>query len=240
MAADKARAGAGVEWFKGGWEIFKTNGLVWVLITLVLFVVAMALQFVPVIGGIAFMVILPVLISAMFRIAAGDEPPEIGSLLRAFQDARRRTPLMLLGLILFAVSLGLSLTVGLALFGPMADLVVPGAELDPQVLIDHLFRPANLVVLLVLILVQLVVGFGFLFAVGLVTFDGAAPVTAFGDGLKGAFSNLLPLIVFGVIYTVLAIVAAIPFGLGFLVLVPVTMLAGYRAYRDLFGAQITA
>ena len=91
-----------------------------------------------------------------------------------------------------------------------------------------------------MLLVQLIVGFGFLFAVGLVTLDGAKPTTAFIDGVKTAFANLVPLIVFGVVYALLAIVAAIPFGLGFIVLVPVTLLAGYRAYRDLFGGQIAA
>jgi uncharacterized membrane protein len=45
----------------------------------------------------------------------------------------------------------------------------------------------------------------------------------------------LPLLVFGLVYLVLAVVAAIPFGLGFLILFPVTICALYASYREVFG-----
>jgi uncharacterized membrane protein len=46
--------------------------------------------------------------------------------------------------------------------------------------------------------------------------------------------NMLPFLVFGLIYIVLAVVAAIPFGLGFLILGPVTVCAIYASYREIF------
>jgi uncharacterized membrane protein len=46
---------------------------------------------------------------------------------------------------------------------------------------------------------------------------------------------MLPFLVYGVVYVVAAIVASIPFGLGWIVLLPVLMLTVYVSYRDIYG-----
>ncbi len=48
--------------------------------------------------------------------------------------------------------------------------------------------------------------------------------------------NIVPFLVYGVVIMVLSIVAAKPFGLGFLVLGPVVIASIYTAYRDIFFA----
>jgi uncharacterized membrane protein len=48
---------------------------------------------------------------------------------------------------------------------------------------------------------------------------------------------MLPLLVFGLVYLVLAVAAVIPLGLGFLVLGPVTVCAVYASYREIFGGS---
>lgn len=240
MTSEKTRAGAGVDWFKEGWRIFRENALVWALIAVVLIAIAMASNFIPVLGGIALMVVLPVMLGGIFRLAAGEAPMEVAGVFAVFGDPPRRTALMMLGLIMFAVSLVISLTLGLAVLGPLLDFSDPEAVPDLESFMDSFLNPTQFVLLLVLSVVQLVVGFGFLFAVGLVTFRDARPVEAFVDGVKTAFNNLLPLFVFGVIYAALSILAIITLGLGFLVLLPVTLLGGYCAYRDLYGGSIAA
>jgi uncharacterized membrane protein len=233
-------AGAGVEWFKCGWEVFRENALAWVVNTVVLFVLAMLAGFVPVIGQALLMVATPLLLSGIFRMAAGGQAVEVGGLFYAFQDASKRAPLVILGLVVFAVSVVLSLTLGLAVFGSIADSVVPGAEPDIERLSAALLTPVNLILLLVMIVIQLLVGFGFFFAVGLVTFRDEQPVAAFVTGVKASLSHIVPLVIFGLIYAFLAVIAAIPLGLGFLVLLPVTLIAGYCAYRDVLGGKLVA
>jgi len=46
----------------------------------------------------------------------------------------------------------------------------------------------------------------------------------------------VPFLVYGVLYLVAAIVASIPFGLGWILLVPVLMLTMYVSYKDIFGS----
>ena len=59
-----------------------------------------------------------------------------------------------------------------------------------------------------------------------------------GDAMKGSVTgslkNILPALVFGVCFFLLAILATIPLALGWLVLGPVLLASIYTGYRDIF------
>jgi uncharacterized membrane protein len=50
----------------------------------------------------------------------------------------------------------------------------------------------------------------------------------------GCLRNVVPFLVYGAIGIVLAILATIPFGLGWFVLAPVTIATVYASYCDIF------
>ena len=62
-----------------------------------------------------------------------------------------------------------------------------------------------------------------------------------GEALKASFSacakNVLAFLVYGVVVVTLLFFAALPAGLGLLVLVPVIAGSTYAAYRDVFVAN---
>jgi uncharacterized membrane protein len=72
------------------------------------------------------------------------------------------------------------------------------------------------------------------FAPALVVFRNVVPLDAMKSSFNVCLKNLVPFLVYGVILFVLAVVAAIPFGLGFLVLMPVLIGAQYASYVDLY------
>ena len=72
------------------------------------------------------------------------------------------------------------------------------------------------------------------FAPALVFFNGMAPVDALKASFSACAANWLVFLVYGVILLVLSFFAALPVGLGFLVLVPVMVGALYASYRDIF------
>jgi len=74
----------------------------------------------------------------------------------------------------------------------------------------------------------------------LVMLGGQNAWPAAQDSVAACWINVLPLLVFGLIYLVLAVVAAIPLLLGFLVLGPVTVCAVYASYEEVFGAAPSA
>ncbi len=77
----------------------------------------------------------------------------------------------------------------------------------------------------------------FWFAPALVLFDGIAPLEAMKLSFVACCKNWLALLVYGVVFTVLALLASIPFGLGWLVLLPTMMASTYAAYREMFQAN---
>ena len=234
--ARQVGAANGMQWFQCGWGIFKMNAVNWVLIALTLFLLAVVAGFIPFFGSLAFMLAMPVLIAGIYQMGAGERRVDVGGLFALFGDAGKRTRLFMLGLILFGVSVMLSFTLILSVAGSLPEHWVEGAQPDPAALLEQLLSVRNLLLLSALMVAQLLLTFAFFFAVAEVTFRDAVPTAAFMQGARAAFSNLLPLLVFGVLYVLFVFVAAIPFGLGFLLLLPVTLLGGYCAHRDIFGA----
>jgi uncharacterized membrane protein len=73
------------------------------------------------------------------------------------------------------------------------------------------------------------------FAPALVVLRGLAPVAAVKESFFGCLKNVVPFLIYGIVLLVLGIVAAIPLGLGWLVLGPVAIASIYVAYRDIYG-----
>ena len=74
----------------------------------------------------------------------------------------------------------------------------------------------------------------FLFAGPLVLFQNLPPVDAAKASFTGCLQNIVPFLVYGVISTILAFIATLPFMLGWLVLGPVLVGATYSAYKGIF------
>jgi uncharacterized membrane protein len=57
---------------------------------------------------------------------------------------------------------------------------------------------------------------------------------AMKSSFRGCLKNVVPFLLYGIVGLVLAIIAIIPVGLGFLVLGPVMWGSMYSSYRDIF------
>jgi uncharacterized membrane protein len=93
---------------------------------------------------------------------------------------------------------------------------------------------AVLVALLLFMLFWLPVVMLVWFAPALVMLGGMDPWAAMVLSFRGCMKNFTPLLVYGAIGLGLAIVASIPFLLGWLVLYPVTVATVYASYCDIF------
>ncbi|MEO7760372.1 MAG: hypothetical protein ABIS68_00530, partial [Casimicrobiaceae bacterium] len=67
-----------------------------------------------------------------------------------------------------------------------------------------------------------------------VALDKVEPWTALKWSFFACLKNMWPFLVYGLITLLLAIVASIPLGLGWLVLGPVIIASVYTSYRDIF------
>ena len=242
MTAMRVDAGRGWGWLVEGWQLFVRAPGIWIVMMLIYLGISVVLSFIPFVGGLASMLLLPVLAGGMLYGAAAlarGEPLEVGHLFQGFKDQDRLGPLVVLGL----VSLAAGVVMALVLFVFMGGGLLMGGILDhsgavvPPQSLGGVFAGIGLVTLLLILLISILVGMAMFYGVPLVMLGGQYAWPAMQDSIAASWTNILPLTIFGLIGLVFGIVAAIPLGLGFLVLVPVTVGAVYASYREVFEGQ---
>lgn len=233
MQAKSVDAGQGAGWFKCGWDLFKQDYGTWLIMFLVFIGLSIALSLIPVIGSVILSIISPALLAG-FMYAASEmdngNSINIGSLFQGFKDRERRNKLLALGAI-YLLAQVLIMAVMVALVGGNTAMMEgETSQIDAEAMMTSGMGFSVLLVFLVGAIIML----GFVYATPLVMLDNMSPVESIKASYSAGFKNVLSLLVFGVIYLLLAIVAAIPLGLGFLILIPVSILALYCSYKSIF------
>ncbi|MFA9459466.1 BPSS1780 family membrane protein [Thiohalorhabdus methylotrophus] len=228
MEPQRIGIGRAFSWFGAGWRNFRAQPAQWIALILLYVVLLLVLNLVPVLGGLLGTVLTPALGAGLLlgaQSGARGDPVRLDHLFAGLTDSRTRLPLLLLGGLALATTFLLA-----ALYLSMADaLPAPGAPAHEA----PFALESGLGGLLVLVL-GLVAVLAFYFAAPLVVFAALGIPAALGTSLRAAARNLLPIALFGLVYALLAVPAAIPFGLGFLVLGPVGIAATYAAFTEIF------
>lgn len=223
-------AGRPVEWLKRGWTLFLKNPGLWIAIAIIAMVIIVILSLVPLVGQLAVHFLTPILGAGLL---VGCKSLSDGGELRIdhlFVGFKQNTGnLVLVGVyylvgmvaimvVTFLVGGGAAVTGGLMGHGAGAGVAFGG------------FLLAMLIMLVLMVPLVMAVWF----APALVIFHNVAPLSAMKASFAVCLRNMVPFLVYGVILFVLSVIAAIPLGLGFLVLLPVLIGAHYASYVDLF------
>ena len=218
--------GRGSQWIVAGWAAFRRHPGTWILITFVLGVVVIVISLIPLVGSLVLPVFMPAFIAGLMVACDKSERGEgieLADLFSAFQ--RGATPLLLLGLI------GFGLTIAAMIPGVIALFVIGfGSSASP----GYGIALVALIYLALLLPVYMAVWFG----PPLVGLQELPPARAIGQSFRGCLKNVMPFLVYSAILIPLAVLATLPVMLGWLVLVPVIAASTYAAYRDIFFAPL--
>lgn len=236
-------------WLQRGWLLFVAEPAQWLLMTLVLLVIMLGLSVIPFVGSLAAMLLTPVFVAGMLYVAQrvdDEQDPTFESMFAGF--SQKPVSLMILGALYTAanllIMLVLFLIVGGAIFGGAmrGDIVGVGMAIG-----------SVLVAFVLSMILSIPVMMAMWFAPALVFFEDASPI----DAVKASFSacwknivpfivygllmfiasNIVPLIVYGLLKFIASIVAALPFMLGFLILLPIIFGSMLASYKDIFASQ---
>ncbi len=228
--------GRGLDWITEGFGLFRLNPLIWIVNLILFLAILMLLSLLPLAGSVAALLLQPVLVGGMLM---GCRALEQGQELRIehlFDGFRQNTqPLAMVGLfsaiayfivgaVVFLVAGG---ALGLSVLGGLADqsaLAMGGAMLG--------FVLSGLIGLALTVPIAMATWF----APALVLFDNQPALEAMKASFSACLRNMLPFLLYGIVALALALVAAIPFGLGMLVLGPTLVASIYTGYRDIFEA----
>ncbi len=233
MQAKSVGTGQGASWFSCGWNLFKQDFGTWFIMFLILIGLSIVLSFIPFIGSLTLMIISPALMAGFMYAAAemdNGNKIEIGYLFQGFKDKERMNKLLILGGIYLLAQL-VVMFLAVTLIGGSAMMTASQAgNVDPAAMMTS----GMVISMLLVFLLVLAVLLGFVYATPLVMLDNMSPVESIKASYSACLKNILPLLIFGLVYLLLAIVAAIPIFLGFLILIPVSLLAMYCSYKSIF------
>jgi uncharacterized membrane protein len=232
-------AGRGVSWWTEGWRLFTPGVGVWLLVMIILICLHVVGAFIPVVGSLAMQILFPVFTGGLMlgcRAIDRGNPLTVGHLFGGF--SQRTGPLVVVGLIytglailIMAIVAGMMMAIfGVAILGMLtraADPSQTGVALGSVVV-------AVLLGILFFLLLLLPLIMAIWFAPALVMLGGLSPAAAMKASFHGCLQNIIPFLVYGAVGIVLAIIATIPFGLGWFVLGPVAIASVYASYCDFF------
>lgn len=235
-----APAGEGVAWIGEGWRYFVRSPLMWIISLVILFIIAVALAFVPIVGQIAFQVLSPVFSAGFVVACRAIERGGEFELEHLFAGFRRHfgslaivgvifMALVIVLLLVFAMFFGFSILAGFMAGDPEQAMAAVAASSLTMLL--------GALVCLALFIPVLA---AYWFAPALVVMHGMAPVAAMKESLVACVRNFIPMLIWSIVMTVVLVVASIPLGLGLLVAVPVMIASSYAAYRAIFTRDLEA
>ena len=228
----------GTAWLTEGFGYFQKDTVAWVGVTILWFVITLALAFVPLLGNLAVQILTPVFVGGMMlgcRARAQGGAFQVAHLFAGF--SQNTGQLIVVGLLYLGGIIGiviLLMVLVLFSFGSLVIIQQVNAG-DLTALTDNL----KVVLLIILITLSLYIPLvmAFWFAPALVIMRNAGAVDALKLSFNGCLLNIMPFLLYGIIGLALTIVAVIPMGLGLLVLVPMLIASMYVSCQDIFPEQ---
>ena len=231
MGGRAVGADRGWTWIADGFGLFKKAPGMWIALIIVLFVILVVLAVIPLLGALATFLLMPVFVGGlMLGCKALQGGGELG-FAHLFAGFKEHTGgLIVLGALAIGGWIIVMLPV-MAIVGAGAMFGMMRGDAAGMAAMGGSFLLAGLVVLALSIPIYMALWF----APALVVLRGLAPVAAIKESFLGCLKNIVPFLIYGIVMLVLGIVAAIPLGLGWLVLGPVAIASVYTAYRDIYG-----
>jgi uncharacterized membrane protein len=232
--------GNGATWLARGWDLFKEAPGMWILITIIYWVMAIIIHIIPA-GGLVFYLLSPVLLAGLMvgcaSLAHNDEL-ELSHLFAGF--SRSPGSLVLVGLlylvgtaavfifslvvfVLIAGGTSLTLLLRTAELGDLPDLISTGG-----IVISALLATLTFLALIVPLLMA------YWFAPALVVFHKLEPLEAMKMSFIACLKNFLPFLLWGLLALMLSVIATLTLFIGWLVAWPLFIASVYTSYRDVF------
>lgn len=232
LTIKQVSAGNAWAWIVSGFHLFKANPAMWIILLVIYLAIMIPLSLLPVIGSVVTTLLAPVFAAGMMwgcQALMRNQDLEINHLFEGFK--KNTAQLIAVGGIYMMSLLVVAVFVVLALDKETIELLVQGKDLSPEQASEMMLP------ILVALLFVMPIMMAYWYAPVLAGLHNLSAVDAMKISFMACLKNMLPFLLYGLIFMVLLIVAIIPFGLGLLVAVPVMMTSLYTSYADIFSIE---
>ncbi len=225
-------AGNAWAWIVSGFHLFKANPAMWIILLVIYLAIMIPISLLPVIGSVVSTLLAPVFAAGMMwgcQALTRNQDLEINHLFEGFK--KNTAQLIAVGGIYMVSLLVIAVFVVLALDKETIELLVQGKDLNPAQASEMILP------ILVALLFIMPIMMAYWYAPVLAGLNNLSAVDAMKLSFAACLKNMLPFLLYGLIFMGILILAIIPFGLGLLVAVPVMMTSLYTSYVDVFSVE---
>lgn len=222
-------------WVVSGFYLFKANPAMWIILFLIYLAIIVPVSLIPIVGSVLSTLLAPVFAAGLMwgcKAVAEQQDLEINHLFAGFKQNTAQLIAVggayMVGLLLIAVM------VVLALDKETIGLLMQGKTLSPEQ------ASTMLLPILVAMFFLLPLLMAYWFAPVLVGLNQLSAKQAMLLSFTACLRNMLPFLLYGLIFMLLLMLAIIPFGLGLLLVVPMMMTSLYTSYVDVFSVTASA
>jgi uncharacterized membrane protein len=228
-------AGNAWAWIVSGFNLFKANPVMWIVILLIYLAIIIPISLIPVIGSVVSTLIAPVFAAGMMwgcKALVLKQDLEINHLFEGFK--KNTAQLISVGGIYMLSLLVIMVMLVMSLNKEVVELLMKGQEVSPEQA-SAMMLPILLAMLFIVPILM-----AYWYAPVLIGLHNLTAVEAMKLSFIACLKNMLPFLLYGLIFTVILVVAIIPFGLGLIVAIPVMMTSLYTSYVDVFNITESA
>lgn len=218
--------GNGYQWLLRAWQIFRASPGTWMGITIAFVLLMMVVSAIPILN-LAANLLIPVFLGGIcIGCRAIDDGEEL-RFLHLFSGFSQQLGRLLLVGLLYSIAVLLAV----AVVGVTAALGAAGTGQPRVGSVALVLLSLGVLVFLLPVLLALWL------APPLVVFHDFSAWQAIKTSVVVSLRNSLPLLVYGLLVLIAAVIASLPLFLGWLVLLPMLYASGYVFYRDVFFAE---
>ncbi len=221
-------------WILKGFNLFKANPAMWIILLVIYLAIMIPVSMLPVIGSVLSTLLAPVFAAGMMwgcQALIKGQDLEINHLFEGFKH--NTSQLITLGGIYMVSLLFVAVIVVMALDKETIELLLAGKDLSAEQA-DGMLMP-----MLIALMLMMPVLMAYWFAPVLAGLHNLRAVDAMKLSFSACLKNMLPFLLYGLVFMLLLIIAIIPFGLGLIIVVPVMMTSLYSSYADVFSIEST-
>ncbi len=232
LSIRQVSAGSAWAWIVNGFNLFKANPAMWIILLVIYLAIMIPVSMLPVIGSVVSTLLAPVFAAGMMwgcQALVRNQDLEINHLFEGFKH--NTSQLIAIGGIYMASLLFIAVIVVLIMDKDTVELLVKGKDLTPEQA-DGVLMPVLIAMLLVMPVLM-----AYWFAPILAGLHNLTALDAMKLSFAACLKNMLPFLLYGLIFMVLLILAIIPVGLGLVIVVPMMMTSLYSSYVDVFSIE---
>ncbi|HKY01889.1 MAG TPA: BPSS1780 family membrane protein [Burkholderiales bacterium] len=223
--------GNGWTWITESWGLFRKAPGMWIGCLIAIFAMMIVLALIPIAGTFAMMLLYPVW-GAGLMVAChalwNEEPMEFSHIFAGFKH--RFGALLALGAIGMVSGIAIAVIMAAVMgvgIGTFLGTAPPPTDMDMS-----RFAIAYLVALGLSLPLYMAVWF----APALIMINDFGAIQAVKTSFMGCLKNILPFLLYSIVFFVILVISAIPLALGLLITMPMFVASIYTAYRDIYYA----